>query len=229
MHEPEIGIPQHGHALWQLARRQTASQQFQSPGFLGIPGNPCPEKIKFGVIWPRRLRDKRRRSSSSIESRAYTGMYVFVKTPTGKTLTLSVEPTFTAADVASAIQVAEGIPSSEQRLTFAGKMIDQGRTLADYGVESESTLFLSLCLLGGGKKRKKKVFTKPKKTKHVRKKIKLAILRYYKVGADGNVSSLRMECTQPTCGAAVFCAKHFDRYTCGKCGTRFNVKGEQKA
>lgn len=47
----------------------------------------------------------------------------------------------------------------------------------------ESTLHLVLRLRGGAKKRKKKSYTTPKKNKHKRKKVKLAVLKYYKVGA----------------------------------------------
>ena len=54
-----------------------------------------------------------------------------------------------------------------------------------------------LRLRGGGKKRKKKVYTTPKKIKHKRKKTKLAVLKYYKVDADGKIERLRRECPNP--------------------------------
>jgi small subunit ribosomal protein S27Ae len=54
-----------------------------------------------------------------------------------------------------------------------------------------------LRLRGGGKKRKKKVYTTPKKIKHKRKKTKLAVLKYYKVDGDGKIERLRRECPAP--------------------------------
>ena len=74
-----------------------------------------------------------------------------------------------------------------------------------------------LRLRGGGKKRKKKNYTKPKKIKHVRKKTKLKILSYYSVKTN-NVSKLRKESPEsPGC----FMAEHHDRITCGKTGVTF--------
>merc|ERR1719201_3325847 len=98
-----------------------------------------------------------------------------------------------------------------QRIVYGGRALADSDLLGSSGLTDDSTVFLSLELAGGAKKRKKKTYTKPKKLKHKRKKVKLAVLKFYKVDSNDKVTRLRRECPHEMCGPGVFMAMHFNR------------------
>nr|ADV03021.1 ribosomal protein S27a [Karlodinium veneficum] len=156
-------------------------------------------------------------------------MHLFVRDLAGRNLGLDASVNASVGDLKAQIAALQDIPVEEQLLTFGGRSLSSTESLAACGVSDESTLFLSLELPGGGKKRKKKTYTKPKKIKHKRKKVKLAVLKFYKVDSNDKVTRLRRECPHELCGPGVFMAMHFNRYYCGKCHLTYLIKkGDEK-
>jgi len=72
------------------------------------------------------------------------GMQIFVKTTTGKTITLDVEPSDSIENVKFKIQDKEGFAPETQRLTFNHIFLEDGKTLSDYTIFASSILHLNL-------------------------------------------------------------------------------------
>merc|ERR1711970_1546897 len=126
-----------------------------------------------------------------------------------------------AVDVELATRVAElkaRVGAQGAQLLANGEQLVDENTLEEHGILAESTIEIVHPLLGGGRKRKKKVYTTPKKIKHKRTKVKLATLKYYKVDDVGKLERKRKECPHEICGAGIFMSNHKDRQYCGKCG-----------
>lgn len=148
---------------------------------------------------------------------------IFLKTLSGDTAVL--HDVRTISDLRAGVESTHAdIDASDLRLSYASRPLSDvpdETVLSEVGIPDKGTVFVSSELLGGGKKRKKKTYTKPKKIKHKHKTVKLAVLKYYKVNNDGTIERLRKECPAETCGAGVFMAAHPDRVYCGKCSRTY--------
>ncbi|CAL1150083.1 unnamed protein product [Cladocopium goreaui] len=151
-------------------------------------------------------------------------MRLFVRDVAGQTLSLQVDGQASVEQLKTLISEESQVPVEEQQLIFGGRALCSHESLLETGLNDESTVFVSSGLEGGGKKRKKKTYTKPKKIKHKRKKVKLAVLKFYKVDSNDKVTRLRRECPHETCGPGVFMAMHFNRYYCGRCHLTYLIK-----
>eukprot|EP00929_Paragymnodinium_shiwhaense_P100461 TRINITY_DN627_c0_g2_i1.p2 TRINITY_DN627_c0_g2~~TRINITY_DN627_c0_g2_i1.p2 ORF type:complete len:153 (-),score=51.65 TRINITY_DN627_c0_g2_i1:84-542(-) len=149
-------------------------------------------------------------------------MQLFIRGLAGETYAFEAQPDADVCSVQTTLAALTGI--QDQQLVFGGKTLNKEETLAGLGLLDEATIFVTGGLDGGAKKRKKKTYTKPKKIKHKRKKVKLAVLKFYKVDSNDKVSRLRRECPHEMCGPGVFMAMHFNRYYCGKCHLTYLIK-----
>lgn len=147
-------------------------------------------------------------------------MRIQVKTLTGLSAFIEVEQNTSIQAIHQLVQDQFSVPVEEQKLLFNGKLLTEG-TVEDYGLMKEAAIHMMVAIEGGKGKKKKKKQKKPKK-KHTKRKVKLAVLNYFKV-EDGKVVRLRQR--SPT---GAFMAEHSDRYYCGRSHIAYKKKEDVK-
>jgi ubiquitin-small subunit ribosomal protein S27Ae len=147
-------------------------------------------------------------------------MHIQVHTLSGKTAQINLQSNLTVEELSLQVEQAFGIPSEEQKLIFNGHRLVEG-LLSEYGITQESSVYMLVSIEGGKGKKKKKKVKKPKK-QHRKRKVNLAILKYFKV-EGGKVIRLRQKST-----AGTFMAEHEDRFYCGKSHITYKKKEESK-
>ncbi len=145
-------------------------------------------------------------------------MHIFVNTLSGRACDLKVEENMSIEGLKSQIEMLMGVPSCEQKLICNGKKLESGKFVIDYEIQENSNVFLIVDLEGGAKGKKKKKDVKKGKKSHKKRKVKLAVLKYYKVEGD-KVVRLRQMCK--VCPPGTFIAEHADRLYCGRCHTAY--------
>ena len=105
--------------------------------------------IGWGISHPFAGRITSPESSMSKVLSLRGGMQVFVKTLTGKTISVDVEPDESVESLKAKISEKEGVPVDQQRIIFGGKQLDALKSLSDYDIDDDSTLHLVLRLRGG--------------------------------------------------------------------------------
>jgi len=144
-------------------------------------------------------------------------MQLFVRTLTGETVTIDCTSASTVEYIKAVLAEKTGVDAEEQRLLFAAKPLDDETTVEECGLIEESTIDMLAVLDGGKRKRKKKVYTKPKRIPHKHRKNPLGTLKCYKVTASGTVERTRKICPNAQCLDGIFMGVHQNRYYCGKC------------
>ncbi|KAK1445055.1 small ribosomal subunit protein eS31 domain containing protein [Babesia gibsoni] len=152
---------------------------------------------------------------------------IFVSLFNGNTAVFNSYDATTIADLKSRLAEAYNLEGCTQSL-WAGLTEAEDATLIAELLDEELTVNLvqHIDVCGGRKKRKKKQYTTPKKIKHKHKKVKLSVLKFYKVDGDKVVKLLK-ECPASTCGKGVFMASHHNRSYCGRCGLTYMLNAAE--
>eukprot|EP00343_Euplotes_focardii_P005535 CAMPEP_0205808326 /NCGR_PEP_ID=MMETSP0205-20121125/12247_1 /ASSEMBLY_ACC=CAM_ASM_000278 /TAXON_ID=36767 /ORGANISM="Euplotes focardii, Strain TN1" /LENGTH=152 /DNA_ID=CAMNT_0053083827 /DNA_START=94 /DNA_END=552 /DNA_ORIENTATION=+ len=116
------------------------------------------------------------------------------------------------------ISEQEGISSGDIMLINGLSQLDDSNTFGECELNNEATLTMTLRLAGGKKKKKKNVYTKPKKIAHKHETIRMRVLSYFEVDKNGKIEKLKQESPEQ---AGCYLADHKDRMHCGKTGYMF--------
>merc|ERR1712238_352833 len=147
-------------------------------------------------------------------------MQIFLRQLSGSLATLPVTDEQTVGDLRATVATREDVNIEDLRLSIGSSELGDEVVLGSF-LSENATIDVNLRIRGGGKKRKKKNYLKPKRIAHKHKNVPLATLKYYKIDSQGKIMRLRQECKHPMCGPGVFMANHFDRHYCGKCFVTF--------
>ena len=141
-------------------------------------------------------------------------MHIFVQTLTGKKVDITLEASSSSLDLYNSVEKTTGIPVSELTLLFNKKSIELTGSISDLGISDNDLVHMVISLEGGAKGKKKKKDVKKNKKKHKKRKVKLPILKFYKIEGNRAVC-LRQYCK--FCPAGTLLADHGDRLYCGRC------------
>ena len=145
-------------------------------------------------------------------------MQIFVKTLTGATLTMTVDQEDTVLSLKNRISDMNEIPVDQIILINGLTQLDNEETFAECELQDEATVTMTLRLCGGKKKKKKRVYTKPKKIPHRHENKPMRVLSYFEVDKNGKIEKLKQESPEQ---AGCYLADHKDRMHCGKTGYMF--------
>ncbi|KAL9259930.1 Polyubiquitin-like protein [Drosera capensis] len=147
------------------------------------------------------------------------GETYFVKKLDGKTLTLEVSPMDTVLALKAQIEFLDSVPGCKQCLIFTGEQLEDENTLGHYPITKHSTIHLVLRLMGEAKKKKKKMYSMPKKVKE--KEDGVGCGRVVWGGRGWERGEVEEGVPESRVWRGVFMAEHFDRVCCGKCGLAY--------
>ena len=131
---------------------------------------------------------------------------------------MCVVDTESISSIKARISEQEGIPMDSIVLINGLSQLDNDMTCFDCELKEEATLTMTLRLCGGKKKKKKRVYTKPKKIAHKHETIRMRVLSYFEVDKNGKIEKLKQESPEQ---AGCYLADHKDRMHCGKTGYMF--------